>query len=578
MAKIYVLLAVALSSLHAFSQNITQDPSKFLDPSKFVLVSKGDSISVRTTFTHGEKRTGLRNALRIAGAGMAAYQATKLLTSDAKKSRPAAGSAAKNSWLPLTGAGLILFSDDIAGHKGTKQFLRYTFYNKAGTPLQTGVIAVSQKTIRKSGGIAFTGKATADGFVTIGTEDGTGTESAETPFVVDLIPRPAEPAVQTGQYEEHSPSPSVAISKMPTAKIDVTSSVLDKGLIPVTERNSRFISSAAPKTTTPSVTKITENESPVLRNVSKNNSTPQVIKYDAPQMKGPVARSAGKQPVKNGTPVHPPFLMTMDMINENRKFSPVSEENEEEPGTQTLDLSKVNLASLLIKPHPAYEDDDDDGEDFGCGGDDGDGGDVGDGSDDGEFDDIDDDDIDGDVDGGGGGDDDGYVGLTDVGVDGIGEANDFEDNDGEISVIEPNASTYTLSDPEFDDYMDGLSDLFEEDAINDASSDPTDAADYETDYQDLITDITDYNQSEEDVEAEVENQDGADPCGCELQRVIAMETALQQEEAALIICQVLIETILGYAVCLAAAYTGYKIAQYGANQAYQACMVTCHPS
>jgi len=358
MQRIYLILSVLLLSIEVSAQ---QPPGNL---SEGAIVRKGDVFSVRLTDIPSDKRVLLRNAIRVAGAAVAGYQTEKIMAGDAKRN----SSVAKNNWLPPLGAGLILFSDKLAGHKKTaQQYVTYAIYDKDGVAKQTGLIRLDSKNIRKNAGVVLTGTAAVDGLMKVDfLQDGQDATNAPG-YVIDIVP---------GTEHVYAASP-ITISKQPSASFDIAGSLhlstissdkISAEIVPApTEvEGNKVVNTTASETPAIIKTKILVKNSIKATPVAENTTLP---------VKSQFAGNPRTTTQKKNPPPNPPFLSTVDWIKHDPKFEPVSEDGIEDylnrEKNHNFWLSSIAPPQSRMTIDTGYDDgvNDDDDDDYGDDGD-----------------------------------------------------------------------------------------------------------------------------------------------------------------------------------------------------------------
>ena len=317
MNKIYILSAILLLSLEGFGQRTGPDRGNL------VAVSKGDSFSIRSTNIQFEKRNGLKSALRLIGIGAMTYQADRMITKSVKGQPQDA--QVKNSWAGPVGAGIVVSSDALAGHKNkTADFLRITLYNKDLTPVYTSIIRPDRRSLLRNGGILLAGKIPENGYIGIGNSGDPKGREITAGLVLDVLPgeHPAEPAVA-----------GMGLREIPGTAIDVTA-LLPGGRIP------RGITGSALPAKGPQPA---EKEEAAPKTAGKYILTPAKVERQYP---GPVSlihgntvasRPVGKKVVAaplrlppESTPPELPFFLRFDWIQGKDDNEIVAEEEEKD--------------------------------------------------------------------------------------------------------------------------------------------------------------------------------------------------------------------------------------------------------
>lgn len=370
MNKIYLLTAVVLLSHQLFGQSAGPDADRLLE------VKKGDNFSIRSTSSQFGKRTVLRDALRIVGIGAMSYEASRWVAPTAKSPRQ----EVKTSWPAPLGAGLVLFSNPLAGHRNKMPgFITVTCYDKNRVPVQVNVLRPDRRTLRKNGGVLFSGAVDHDGYIGIIYDGDPKNQDIVAGLVIDVVPAAGDRNVaiplelETPAKKDFNPSLLLHGGRMMTS----SSGISLPGYVP------------AGRSTVTEATKVL-SLTPAIRPSTGLHGKDAVLPAEPRHPMGKNATSLSRPantPAPGKAPIEPPFLNRVVWIRDknDHRLIPEEEEGGDEPDPElSFIFSKLAIKGLKIVEDTmgdGYGDDDDDG-----GGDDDDG-----------------DDDDGDDDGGGGG-------------------------------------------------------------------------------------------------------------------------------------------------------------------------------
>lgn len=392
--NVVVFFITSILPLSLFAQQPDQTQA-FQD---LIPIQKGDvfSVSPGNSVLHNYNLPS--KILTAAGVAIASYKPMTIVGPDKASSK-----TTPDYYQPI-GAGIILGSNKLArSNKRNYQLSRYTLFDQTGKILETHIVRITNKELKRNGGNITLGSAKEDGYVKVESLNAEGEFSTD--YSLNRTPGRTEDAVDKNAPDKFIP---IGIAPVNLAVRSFAPSVLRATPLPAAIAAKTTAINAKPAQI--SVTRQVLNTRP-----SRPAAPPIVPVSKTPLLKQETSRSLKRLPLpdKNPPTGRLPFLFPVTLNPKSDKDgdeTPEDEKNDEEDA-----FAPVKQGGL--KPDLGDDDDDDDDEgydgiDNALDDDDGDDGDGGDGDDD-------DDGVE-DLDGGGDGD-----GASD------GDDDDDDDDDGD---------------------------------------------------------------------------------------------------------------------------------------------------